>query len=166
MDASIISALAALAGATIGGFTSIVGSWLIQHAQTRSQHHAHSQGRREELYKEFIEGASKLYIDALQNDKANVSDLMGLYAKVSRMRVLSSAPVVDIADQILKEIIDKYLEPNKTFPELSEMVKSGLVDPLRKFSEANRAEFQADPNWWGPQSRDGRPFGPRYRADY
>jgi hypothetical protein len=142
MDASIISALAALAGAAIGGLTSIIGSWLTQRAQARAQQLAQSRSRREELYKEFVEGASKLYIEAVQNDTANVSALMGLYAKVSRMRVLSSAPVVESADQILKEIIDKYLEPNKTFPELREMAKSGLIDPLRKFSEACRAEFQ------------------------
>ena len=74
--------------------------------------------RRQELYKEFIEQASKLYIHALQNDKADISALMGLYAEVSRMRVLSSATVVDSADQIVKKIINEYLEPNKTFPEL------------------------------------------------
>ena len=33
------------------------------------------------------------------------------------MRVLSSASVVDRADEILKKIINTYLEPNKAFPE-------------------------------------------------
>src|SRR5262249_45223440 len=57
--------------------------------------------RRQNLYKEFIELASKLYIHALQNDKADVSALMGLYAEISKMRVLSTARVVDSADQIV-----------------------------------------------------------------
>ena len=68
--------------------------------------------------------------------------LMGLYADVSRMRVLSSARVIQCADQIVKKIIDTYLEPNKTFPELREMAASGLIDPLREFSEAARAESE------------------------
>jgi hypothetical protein len=67
---------------------------------------------------------------------------MGLYAELSRMRILSSAEVVDSADQIVKRIVDTYLEPNKTFPELREMANSGLIDPLRSFSEACRSEFQ------------------------
>src|SRR5262249_32662088 len=106
MDTSVITALAALAGATIGGLTSVVASLLTQRAQARDQWVAHYRFRRQELYKEFIEQASKLYIHALQNDKADVSALMGLYAEVSRMRVLSSARVVDSADQIVKKIIN------------------------------------------------------------
>jgi hypothetical protein len=40
-----------------------------------------------------------LYIHALQNEKPDVSGLMGLYAEISRMRVLSSVRVIDSADQ-------------------------------------------------------------------
>lgn len=58
------------------------------------------------------------------------------------MRILSSAEVVDSADQILKRIVDTYLEPNKTFPELRAMVNSGVIDPLRNFSEACREESE------------------------
>lgn len=142
MDASVIPAIAALAGAAIGSFTSVVTSWLTQHTQARMQRRAQNQNRRQDLYKEFIGGASQLYIDALQNDKADVSALMGLYAEVSRMRILSSAEVVDCADRIVKKIVDTYLEPNKTFPELREKANSGLIDPIRNFSEACRAEFE------------------------
>src|SRR5262245_19212440 len=136
MDAPVITAFAALTGATIGGFTSAVVSWLTQHARAREQRLAQDQVRRQDIYKEFINSAAKLYIDALQNDKADLSALMELYASLSRMRTLSSANVVARADQIVKKIINAYLEPNKTFPELREMADSGLIDPLRDFSEA------------------------------
>jgi hypothetical protein len=43
---------------------------------------------------------------------------------------------------MLKKITNTYLEPNKAFPELSEMANSGLIDPLRNFSEACRAESE------------------------
>ena len=39
-------------------------------------------------------------------------------------------------------IVNTYLAPNKTFPELRDMVNSGAIDPLRDFSEACREEFQ------------------------
>ena len=142
MNASAVTAVAALTGAAIGGFTSIIASWLIQHAQVKAQRLAQDQLRRQEIYKEFIKDAAKLYVDALQSDKADVASLMGLYAELSNMRVLSSASVVDHADQIVKQILNAYLEPNKTFPELHEMANSGLIDPLRNFSEACRAESE------------------------
>lgn len=138
----MVTALAALGGAAIGGLTSVLASWLTQRAQARMAQLAHYQLRRQELYKEFIEQASTLYIHALQNDKPDVSGLMGLYAEISRMRVLSSARVIDSADQIVKRIVNAYLEPNKTVPELREMTNSGLIDPLRNFSEACRAEAE------------------------
>jgi hypothetical protein len=59
------------------------------------------------------------------------------------MRILSSPKVVESADQIARKIVDTYLAPNKTFPELREMVSSGSLDLLRDFSDACRAEFEA-----------------------
>jgi hypothetical protein len=142
MDASVITALSGLAGATIGGLASGLASWFSQRSQANAQWLLQNQLRRQDVYKDFIEQASKLYIEALQSDQPDVSGLMGLYAEVSRMRVLSSARVVHSADQIVKTIIAAYLEPNKTFPELSKMASSGLIDPLREFSEAARAESE------------------------
>jgi hypothetical protein len=118
MDASVISALAALTGAGIGGLTSVLASWLNQHTQARAQWLAQDRTRRQELYKEFIDEASQSHIDSLQNDKPNLPALVGLYAKISRMRVLSSSEVVESADRIVRTIVETYLAPNKTFPEL------------------------------------------------
>jgi ABC-type multidrug transport system fused ATPase/permease subunit len=142
MDSSVITALAALAGAAVGGVMTVFASWLTQHAQARTQWIAHNQDLRQELYREFIEQSSTVYSHALQNNDPDMIALMGLYAKLSRMRILSSATVVDSADRMLKKIVDTYLEPNKTFPELRQMTHSGLIDPLRDFSEACREEFR------------------------
>jgi hypothetical protein len=143
MDASIITALAALAGAAIGGLTSVLASWLTQHAQARAQWIAQDKLRRQELYKEFIEAASKCYVDALQHDKADIPALVELYVRVGRMRILSSPNVVESADLVARRIVDTYLAPNKTFLELREMVNSGTIDLLRDFSETCRAEFES-----------------------
>ena len=142
MDSSVITALAALAGAAVGGVMTVFASWLSQHAQARTQWLAFSQAQRQELYREFIEQSSKLYVHALQNSNADVVALMGLYAELSRMRIMSSAAVANSADRMLKKIVDTYLEPNKTFPELRQMTDTGLIDPLRDFSEACRQEFR------------------------
>ena len=143
MNASIISALAALAGAITGGLTSVLASWLTQHAQARAQWLTQDKLHRQELYKEFIETASKCYVDALQYDKADTPALVELYVRVGRMRILSSPKVVETAELVARRIIDTYLEPNKTFPELREMANSGSIDLLRDFSETCRAEFES-----------------------
>jgi hypothetical protein len=76
------------------------------------------------------------------HDTADVSQLVRLYAMISRMRILSSMTTVQSADKVARMIVNTYLAPNKTFPELRDMVNSGAIDPLRNFSEASREEFQ------------------------
>ena len=68
MDASVITGLAAVVGAAIGGLTSILASWLTQRTQARARWVAQDVLRRQDLYKGFIEAASKCYVHALQHD--------------------------------------------------------------------------------------------------
>jgi len=142
MDSASISAFAALGGALIGGLTSFATSWLTQQTQARAQQLEHKLTRREELYKDFIEEASRLYADSLVHDTPDVSQLIRLYSMLNLMRVVSSMSVVDHADKVVRMIVNNYLVPNKTFPELRDMVNSGAMDPLRDFSEACREEIQ------------------------
>src|SRR5258705_10762566 len=100
MNPSVISALAALAGATIGGLTSVLASWLSQHAQAKAQWLAQDKLRRQELYKEFIEAASKCNIHALQHDEPDKPALVELYVKVGRMRILSSPKVFESPEAV------------------------------------------------------------------
>jgi hypothetical protein len=145
MDSSLISAFAALIGASIGGLTSVLASWSLHQRQVRVQWVGQEADRRRELYKEFIEDASKCYVDALQHDTGDVPDLVALYAKISRMRVLSSPSVTASAEKVGRKILDTYLEPDKSFAELREFIRTNgdSFDLLREFSEACREEFAA-----------------------
>ena len=78
MDPAYLSALAALAGSAIGGLTSVVASWLTQYAQVRAQQFTRDRTGREDLYKDFIEEASKLYADAYEHDQVEMSKLVKL----------------------------------------------------------------------------------------
>src|ERR1700735_1261042 len=121
MDTSVISALAALTGAAVGGLTSGITNWMNHRSQLRAQWLNHERNRRQILYKDFIEEASKCYIDALQHGEADIPGLVGLYAKISRMRVLSSKRVVHCAEDVARKILDTYLEPDRSFVELRDM---------------------------------------------
>jgi hypothetical protein len=143
MNASVISALAALAGAGIGGLTSVLAAWLTQHTQARAEWRAHDHIQRQDLYKEFIDQATKCYVDALQHHEPDLVPLGNLYAQINRMRVQSSREVVNEADVIGRKIVDTYLAPDKTFVELREMLADGSIDILGKFGDVCRAEFES-----------------------
>jgi hypothetical protein len=61
MDASVISALAALAGTAVGGLTSVLANWPSHRIQVRAQRLQHEKNRRQILYRDFIEEASKCH---------------------------------------------------------------------------------------------------------
>jgi hypothetical protein len=143
MDPAYVSALAALAGSAIGGFTSLAASWLTHHVQFSAQERTASRARREELYKDFIEEASRRYADAYVHETSDVSNLVTLYALVSRMRVLSSPAVVASADHVVRMIIETYLAPNKTFRDVTEIVEKDSLNPLREFSDACRQDLRS-----------------------
>ena len=55
---------------------------------------------------------------------------------------LSSERVVRSADDIIRKILDTYLEPDRTFVELRNMASSGSIDLLREFGTLCREEFE------------------------
>ena len=146
MDAAYFSAFAVLAGSTVGALTTLGASWLTQRAQLRTQQLTHDLGAREDLYKEFVEEASKVYVDAIEHEPTHAADaskLVRLYALISRMRILSSSLIIEHADRVVRIIIDTYLEPKMTLREVSETLRtSAFVDPLRDFSDACREELR------------------------
>jgi hypothetical protein len=142
MDSAYLSAISALAGSAIGGMTSLAASWLTHHVQFSAQRRVSALSKREDLYKNFIEEASKWYADAFTHDQPEVANLVNLYALVSRMRVLSSPKIVECADQVVLVIIETYLAPNKGFSDVKELLNANAVNPLREFSNACREELR------------------------
>lgn len=143
MDTAYVSALAALAGSTIGGFTSLAASWLTQHTQATAQRLAHELNRREELYENFMDEASTAFADALGRSDPDLGKIVHLYALVNRMRVLSSTTVVDEADGVMRTLMTTYNEPNRSLREIADGKGPVTFDPLRGFSEACRVERYA-----------------------
>jgi len=141
MDSVTISALAALGGAALGGVTSLATTWLGQQSQARAQQLTHKISRREELYKAFIEEASKTYADALVHDLSDASKLVALYAMVSRMRVMSANATIAAADEAVRMIIKTYGAPNKTLSDLRDLADRGEMDVLKQFSDSARKEL-------------------------
>jgi hypothetical protein len=143
MNIAYFSAFAALAGSVVGGLTTFAAAWVTQRQQANVQWSLQEKTRRQELYQQFIEEASKIYLDALMHDQAAIPPLVGLYASVNKMRVASSPAVAERANKLVQMIVDTYFLPNKTWPELRTMTESGALDFLREFSEACGDELDA-----------------------
>jgi hypothetical protein len=80
VDSAYISALAALAGSSIGALASFATTWLNQSYQNRIQRHSIERSRREKLYGDFINEAAIAYTDSMANNLEDPSSLVNLYA--------------------------------------------------------------------------------------
>jgi hypothetical protein len=144
MNAMYVPAVAAFGGSAFGAIASILTGWVTRRRRLRERHHARSTSKRERLYRSFIEEASRLYADALINDKSEIPQLVNLYALIGRMRIQSGDEVVRAAERAGRLIIETYLSPNREFVDLPEFMEE--MDPLRGFGEACRRELHSIPS--------------------
>jgi hypothetical protein len=144
MDLAYVSALSALAGSVAGGFTTGATTWLSHRAQAQAGRLDHDLSRRQDLFRDFIVAASKLYTNALVSSEPKLEELVELYSMISRMRVVCSPETVAAADKIMVTGVDTFYAPNKTLRDLRELIKNGSgIDPLKEFSEAAREELRS-----------------------
>jgi hypothetical protein len=151
MDGAFLSAASALGGSLVGGLISGIATWASQRSQARAGLIAHEISIREQLYRDFIATATKIYGDAMVNDKPKIEDLAALQAMITRMRIISSPQIIACAEEVQSKTTDTYFMPNKTIRELYEAMKNGrVVDPLKAFSEAVREEarLQYPRSYW------------------
>ena len=139
ISATYLPAAAAFSGSAFGMLANAVSNWVVERRKHRVRHTAKHRNQRHKLYKRFIDEAARLYADALVTEKSEFSNLVNLYSLIARMRVVSSDAVVSEAEKVGRLIIDAYLAPNRTFPELAELLDE--MDPLRSFSESCRKEL-------------------------
>ena len=112
-------------------------------SQARAGRLVADMARRQELFREFIGAASKTYAEALMSTQPNIPEVVGLWAMVSRMRVLCSPSTTICAEKVMRVTMDTFFAPPKGPGELHELIKKGVgIDPLQEFSEAARAELR------------------------
>ncbi len=140
MDNAHMSAIAALAGSAIGAFASFATTWLTPHSQERAQRFAQAMTRREHLYGEFIEEASKLFTDAVTHQLEGPSKFVRLFALVGNLRLCGSANVIAKAEEVMRQIVETYNLPNMDFRNLEDRQEYD-TDVLRAFSEACREDL-------------------------
>ena len=138
MDTASISALAAVGGSAVGALASFLTTWLTLSGQQRAQALTHAMARKETLYGEFIDEASKLFTDALTHELDDVSKFVRLYALSNKLRLFAPAAVLEQMDKVTSRIPEIYRRPNL---DLRTAGNQPAMDILRDFSEACRKDL-------------------------
>jgi hypothetical protein len=142
MNSAMVPALAAIAGSLVGALGSATATWITARHQDRRNLLGQQIARREALYSDFIAEGSRLLVDALQHDAGDLQKLLPLYALLSRIRLSSSEPVLEEAEQVIKAILKTYPQPNLTAEQIESQATNGK-DPLREFSDTCRTELDS-----------------------
>ena len=94
-------------------------------------------------YSDFITEAARLFADALTHQTEEITGLVGFYAMVGRMRLMSDQTVTVAAMRAEETIIETYLGPNRTLHELMDYAHQGGMGFLSEFGEACRRDLAA-----------------------
>jgi hypothetical protein len=124
----------------VGGLTSFATTYFTQRNQAHRDLVSRDVARREELYSQFIEEATNLYVDSLDKTLENPGSLIEMYSLVGRMRLIAGDKVLLAAEKIAETIIDSYRHPPRTFEDAYKFAHQSRVDPLKEFTEACREE--------------------------
>ena len=145
MDATIISAMAAVLGSLVGGSATVATSWVTQRTLSKRELVGAEIRTRESLYGEFIRACSKLVVDSLERTLDKPETLLPIYELLNRIRLCASDTVLAEAEQVLQRITEQYFAPNLSVDEIRALVRSGGTDadPLKSFGEACRVELKS-----------------------
>lgn len=145
MDATIISAMAAVLGSLVGGSATVATSWVTQRTLSKRELVGAEIRTRESLYGEFIRACSKLVVDSFERTLDKPETLLPIYELLNRIRLCASDTVLAEAEQVLQRITEQYFAPNLSVDEIRALVRSGgtNADPLKSFGEACRVELKS-----------------------
>jgi hypothetical protein len=142
MEVAVISAMAAIAGSSVGAITTFATTWLVQTSQLQSQRLGADLAKRERLYADFIAEAAKRMTDAMSHEAETPDVLVLLAASIGQMRLFSSSEVITAAEQVAHAIVDSHIAPNRNLKELREaFMDKTRLDPLGQFADACRNEL-------------------------
>jgi hypothetical protein len=142
--AAILSQVSGLLGALIGGGTSLAVAVYNQRSQERLQRVADEVTKREKIYADFLESASKLLLNAYMHDDIVLGvDEQHLLGLINRMRLFAPPEVVGHAEAAFKAIVEVLLKPSIEMRQFARdaLTKSPEPDPFLKFSLSCRADL-------------------------
>lgn len=143
--AALLSQASGLLGALIGGGASLAVAVYNQRSEERLQRIANEISRREAVYADFLENASKLLLNAYTHDAIVLGgDERHLIGLINRMRLFAPPEVVAGAEAVVRAIVEISLKPSVELRHLATqaLTKAPEPDPFLKFSLTCRADLE------------------------
>jgi hypothetical protein len=145
MGGGVISALAAIGGALVGGLASLASTWVGERSRHKRDLLQREIAKRETTYSEFIERTSTLYVASathrIDDDDAELAGMVSLYAVSSRIRLFASDQVIMEAEKVVDRIVRQYGDDNLSAEQLRMSTLEKRDDPLKAFSVVCRHEL-------------------------
>ncbi|UVC17910.1 hypothetical protein [Mesorhizobium onobrychidis] len=140
LDPATISALSALAGSAIGALASVATTWFTQHHQDHAQRLGQEGSRRERLFGEFIDQASKAYADGVVQERLDdPAKLVPMYTAMNKLRLFATPGTIGAAEAVLVLVVDTYEKTSTALEARNSHITAH--DILREFADACRAEL-------------------------
>jgi len=144
--AAVLTQVSGLAGALIGGGASLAVAVYNQRAEERLQRVANEIERREKVYTDFLEKASKVLLNAYTHDGIALgSDEQHLIGLINRMRLFAPPQVVSGAEAVVRALVEISLQPSIELRQLATraLAESPEPDPFLQFSVICRRDLDA-----------------------
>jgi hypothetical protein len=142
MDNTIIGVLAAIGGSSVGALTPVLSNYVLQRSVTQREIANREIAQREALFADFIKEGAELYAKAVSNDLQSLDQLISLFALVNRIRLFASEPVVQAAEQFVRQVIHNFGEANLSLSEIRNAALASKADPLEQFTLECRRELR------------------------
>jgi len=126
----------------VGSLSPVLSNYVLQRRVARRDLINREIAERQKLYSDFISEAARLHADAMTKSIFDLNELVSLYALTSRIRLVSPDDVVGAAEEIVKNIVQRYGEINLTLEDLREAALAAKADPLKRFSTTCRKDLQ------------------------
>jgi hypothetical protein len=144
--AAVLSQVSGLLGALIGGGASLAVAIYSQRSEERLQRVATEVNKRETVYADFLESASRLLLNAYTHDDIVLGgDEQHLVGLINRLRMFAPTNVVAGAEAVLKYIVEISLKPSIELRQLATeaLSKSPEPDLFLEFSHICRADLDS-----------------------
>ena len=137
---TLITGAAAVTGTLLGGLASFASTYFTARRQGHEERVLRDLERREELYAKFNEMGSNLTLDALETTLDDPRKLIGISGLAGRIRLTSSAEVLQAAEAVIDHLIECYQKPAVDIRELIRNNPREIMSPLTAFTQACREE--------------------------
>ncbi len=146
--AAVLSQFSGLLGALIGGGVSLTVAIYNQRSEKRLQRVAKEIARRETVYGDFLDSASRLLLNAYTHDEIVLGgDEQHLIGLIHRMRLFAPQDVIASAEAVLKAIVEISLKPGIELRQLAleSLSRTPDPDPFLRFSLICRTDLDDVP---------------------